>query len=296
MGLNATDAEFSRNLGFLSIEEQQKINDSVVAIAGAGGDGGALALQLARVGVGEIRLADPDTFEVENINRQATCTIETVDVNKAEAVADYIGKINPRIKVDTYTAGVTADNVEGFVSGADLLIDETEFTVHSIGVMLARQAREEGIPNLMALNVGFGFHVTTYRPDGATLEDALGLSNTAPIEEIASTPVGLERWLPDLPEYIDIDMLAKVASGDKSAPSVGPGVALAAGAAATQAILSLVRGSNNRPDPVYAPEVLAFDAMTGISKIVPQTVQSHEAAMDKIIRANELGLTPKVSY
>lgn len=67
--------EFERNLGFLTLEEQERINNSVVAIAGAGGDGGLLALQFARLGVGEIRLADPDPFEAENINRQALSLI-----------------------------------------------------------------------------------------------------------------------------------------------------------------------------------------------------------------------------
>src|SRR5579885_835850 len=138
--------EVERNLGFFTEEEQMRLGTAVVAIAGAGGDGGELALSLARLGFGaqggEIRLADPDTFERENINRQSCCTTKTVGVNKAVAVADYIREINPDIKVTTYTEGITRENAEDFVAGSNLLIDETEFTMHAIGVALARTARQ----------------------------------------------------------------------------------------------------------------------------------------------------------
>jgi tRNA A37 threonylcarbamoyladenosine dehydratase len=90
---------FERNLGFLSSKEQSILENSSVAIAGAGGDGGMIALQLARMGVGEIRLADPDPFGVENINRQAVCTDLTIGQNKAEAVGAYIQAINPNLSV-----------------------------------------------------------------------------------------------------------------------------------------------------------------------------------------------------
>ena len=88
-----TDIRFERNLGFLNEREQETLANSSVAIAGAGGDGGMLAVQLARMGVGEFRLADPDPFEIENINRQAVCNDDTIGMNKADAVADYIYKI-----------------------------------------------------------------------------------------------------------------------------------------------------------------------------------------------------------
>ena len=115
---------FDRNLGFMSEIEQEKLHESSVAIAGAGGDGGMLAVELARMGVGEIRLADPDTFETENINRQAVCTDETIGVNKSEAVGDYIQKINPDAKVIVQSRGITPDNVGEFVEGIVAVVGE----------------------------------------------------------------------------------------------------------------------------------------------------------------------------
>ena len=290
------ESAFARNLGFLSHEEQEKINQSTVAIAGAGGDGGALALQLARLGFEEIRLADPDPFEVENINRQAVCTTETVGVNKAQAVADYLHKINPNIKTPLYTEGVTESNVEDFLDNADLLIDETEFTLHSLGVMLARTARAKGIPNLMALNIGFGATVTTYHPEGVTLEKNLGLSETAPLSEIATTEVSLSRWLPYIPNYGDINVLKKVSDGEKSAPSIAPGVAMAASVASTQALLNILHGQNNRKKPIYAPRTIVIDAMSLDSKIIRYPRLNHYSNLGNLVIRNLLHKSPRASY
>lgn len=295
--LQSNAPEFERNLGFISAEEQERLNNATVAIAGAGGDGGMLAVQLARMGVGELRLADPDPFEAQNINRQACCTIDTVNVNKATAVSDYIGRVNPDIKVSTYTDGVTEDNIEEFVTGADLVIDETEFTMHELGVMIARAAREEGIPNLMAMNIGFGATITSFDPKGKTFESLLGLSEDASLEEIKAQAVPLSRWLAYLPSYADLEMFKKVASGEKSAPSVAPGVAIAAGAAAVQSMLHLVGDAGNkRQKPVYAPKVRMIDAYTGESKDIKHPLLSHYKYTAKMLGRNLLKLNPKVDY
>lgn len=288
--------EFERNLGFMTVEEQERLNNSVVAVAGAGGDGGLLALEFARLGVGEIRLADPDPFEVENINRQACCTVDTVDVNKAEAVGAYINKINPNIKTVIFTEGITEDNVEEFVQDSDLMVDETEFTLHAIGTMLARQARKNGIGNLQALNIGFGTQISSYHPEGRTFEEVLGLDPRAPIDEIREQDVPITNWLARVPRYADLAVFEKVASGEISAPSVAPGVALAAGAGSTQGFLHLVGQDNNRPKPVYAPSVLYIDAMNPELKVIKHPKISIQISLAKMALRSKLGLNPKTAY
>jgi molybdopterin/thiamine biosynthesis adenylyltransferase len=290
-------AQFSRNLGFLSPEEQQKLEQSKVAIAGAGGDGGALAIAMARMGVGEIRLADPDIFEDENLNRQAVSTIETIGRNKAEAVGEYISKINPLAKLVVLKEGINQSNVKEFVDGADLVIDEIDYSQHAAGVMLAREARAANIPDLMALNIGFGATVTTYHPKGHTLEKTLGLSETAPIEQIARQEVPLSKWLPYIPSYGDLEVFKVVAEGKLPAPSIAPGVAIAAAVGSSQAFLNLVKEvDNHRPKPVYAPNVMVMDAMTGESKTVKQTARSHNFHLAKMAARSLTGRNPSTGY
>lgn len=290
-------ARFERNLGFLSEQEQHTLHNASVAIAGAGGDGGMLAVQLARLGVGEFRLADPDPFEIENINRQAVCTDKTIGQNKAVAVADYVTDINPDAKVVTFTDGITRENTEEFVDGASLVIDETEFTMHDLGIMLAREARAKDIPVMTALNIGFGAMVTTFKPNGVKLEKLLGFNVDEPLDEIAEKPVSLDRWLPYLPNYIDLEVFEKVAKGEKSAPSIAPGVALAASLGATQAVLNLIGGGRNRrPSPVMAPKALVFDAMALEVKKVKFTRASHYRHLAVLGIRNTLKMVPKAAY
>ena len=64
------DEAFSRNIGLLSKEEQDLLANTRVAIPGMGGVGGLHLITLTRTGVGKFNLADFDTFEPANVNRQ----------------------------------------------------------------------------------------------------------------------------------------------------------------------------------------------------------------------------------
>jgi molybdopterin/thiamine biosynthesis adenylyltransferase len=294
-GMTADMSEFSRNMGFLSYEEQQKINDSTVSIAGAGGDGGLLAIELARFGVGSIRLADPETFDIENINRQAASNTESMHKNKALTVAKYIQTINSKIEVEVYEEGINENNIEQFTGGSDLIVDETEFTMPELGVMIARSARRIGKPVLMALNIGFGAQVTSYHPEGKSFESLMGLSEGADLEEIATADVPLSRWIARLPSYVDLDVFAAVAKGEMKAPSVVQGVGLAASMAATEALKHLAP-SKQRGEPVWAPRVYVVDAHDRYSKVIRFPRFSHYRSLAHVIANNKFGKTPKANY
>lgn len=85
-----------RNLGWLgnSREEQrarqEKLRDAVIGIVGTGGIGGAVAARLVRMGACNLKLADPDHFELSNVQRQLGAARETIGRNKAEVVAEQI--------------------------------------------------------------------------------------------------------------------------------------------------------------------------------------------------------------
>jgi tRNA A37 threonylcarbamoyladenosine dehydratase len=71
------DQAFDRNIGWLSAAEQREFRHCKVAIAGCGGVGGAHLLTLARLGIGRFAIADADTFELANFNRQVGATVPT---------------------------------------------------------------------------------------------------------------------------------------------------------------------------------------------------------------------------
>lgn len=248
---------FSRNRGFISDDEQAVLRRSHVAIAGAGGDGGLLAIQLARLGVGGFRVADPEVFEIENLNRQAEATIDSVGRNKAQVVSEAIRAISPEADIEVFPDGVTSDNVDRFLAGTNLLVDETEITSPGVALMLARNARARQLPNMTVLNIGFACLATSFVPGGMTLEEILGVTDEG-------DDVDMSRWLPYVPPYVALTTLEEFATGQRPAPSVAPGVGMAASVGATQAFLHLVasHGASKRPAPVRAPRALVIDALT----------------------------------
>ena len=74
---------FSRNIGWVTKEEQGTLRKKRVAIAGMGGVGGIHLLTLARLGIGSFYIADFDEFEVHNFNRQVGATMSSIGRPKA---------------------------------------------------------------------------------------------------------------------------------------------------------------------------------------------------------------------
>jgi sulfur carrier protein ThiS adenylyltransferase len=89
----------------------QKIKKSVVGIAGLGGLGSAIAIALARIGVGKLILVDFDVVEPSNLNRQQYF-VHQIGMPKVEALQKNIATINPYVKVQTYQEKLDRNNVE----------------------------------------------------------------------------------------------------------------------------------------------------------------------------------------
>src|SRR6185369_12667495 len=64
------------------------------------GMGGAAMQSLSRTGIGSFAIADIDTFEVSNLNRQVFADLDSVDQHKAEATAARLRRINPGIALE----------------------------------------------------------------------------------------------------------------------------------------------------------------------------------------------------
>jgi molybdopterin/thiamine biosynthesis adenylyltransferase len=280
-----------RNRGFISDSEQEKLQRSTVGVAGAGGDGGRLAITLARMGVTHFKLADPEVFDLENLNRQEGSTHATIGKNKATVIAGLIKAINPAAEVVVFTEGITASNIDDFLEGVSIVADEMEFTQHWLAVMLARKCREKGIPVVMGLNVGFGCMVTSFTSRSYKIEEILGFSQELDIEQVKNTRVPLEKWVPRMPSYLDLNVMKAVAAGEISAPSVAPGVDLASGYTAVEVFNHLT----GRKKPVLAPRVLWFDAMERRAGIIKLPALSYKVSLGRLVVRDRLGLNQRIN-
>lgn len=104
-------------------ETQQKLKDSTVFIAGAGGLGSPVSIYLAVAGVGHIRICDFDSPDWSNLNRQILHNHTRIGTNKAVSAKQTLEELNPDIRVTAIADKITADTVDEFVGDATLIMD-----------------------------------------------------------------------------------------------------------------------------------------------------------------------------
>lgn len=107
----------------IGIEGQERLIASKVLVVGAGGLGSPVCLYLASAGVGEIRVADDDTVELSNLQRQIMHANDRLGMLKVQSAAQAISKINPDTKVVTLPIRLDAQSLLEQVSAVDLVLD-----------------------------------------------------------------------------------------------------------------------------------------------------------------------------
>lgn len=140
----ADKPHFFNSILLFSEDDMEKLTKSTVAIAGIGGVGCIIVEMLARNGISNLRLADPEVYEDKNLNRQLFATLDTIGVNKAQAGADRIKIINPDCMVKVYNKGVNLSNVREYCAGSDAILVQTD--TESTKILLHRIAKEYKIP------------------------------------------------------------------------------------------------------------------------------------------------------
>jgi len=100
----------------------QKIRKSVVGIAGVGGLGSAVAIALARIGIGTLILVDFDIVEPSNLNRQQYF-VDQIGMLKVEALRDNLAKINPYVTIKIFPEKIDHNNVERLLGEAQVVVE-----------------------------------------------------------------------------------------------------------------------------------------------------------------------------
>ena len=135
-----------RNRNKITADEQVRLSALRVGVVGLS-VGHAVAHTLALEGLcGELRLADFDEIEVSNLNRVPAGLLD-LGVNKAVVAARRIAELDPYLSTSVVTAGVTPENLDGFLDGLDVLVEECDSL--DVKVLVREGARAHGIPVLM---------------------------------------------------------------------------------------------------------------------------------------------------
>lgn len=244
---------FSRNIGWVTHDEQQTLRRSRVAIAGLGGVGGAHALTLARLGVGRFCIADFDNFEVHNFNRQVGASMSTLGQSKADVIARMITDINPEAEVQVFHQGVTQDNIDDFLMDVDVYVDGIDFFAMDARRLIFNACERLRIPALTAAPLGTGVSFLYFKPGGMRFEDYFRFEGVSVQEQYARfiaglSPAMLQRSYMVVPEAVNF--------AQRQGPSTMMACDLCAGVMATAVMKVVLRRGRLRA----APWAMQFDA------------------------------------
>ena len=247
------DAAFSRNIGWVTEAEQARLRQSRVAIGGLGGVGGVHLLTLARLGVGKFNIADFDTFDIVNFNRQVGATMHSLERPKIEVLEEMSREINPEIELRTFPQGIQADSLESFLEDVDVYVDGLDFFAFAARRMTFAACEAKGIPVVTAAPLGMGTALLVFGPGSMSFEDYFGFAGCDELEMAIRFLVGLS---PAMLQRGYVADMSRIDLTRRKGPSSIAACQLCAGVAAVEA-LKLILG---RKGVRLAPWGSQFDA------------------------------------
>lgn len=102
---------------------QAKLLDAKVLCVGAGGLGSPVAYYLAAAGVGTIGIADHDTVDMSNLQRQILHTNDRVGMPKVESAQLTLQALNPDVNVIPIQERLSSENVMQIIKDYDVIIN-----------------------------------------------------------------------------------------------------------------------------------------------------------------------------
>jgi len=162
---------------FISPQEQEKLRNTHVLVAGCGSIGSPIIEMLAKQGCENIVAADPDVIENSNLNRQSyqfwqegknkaqSCILNARLINPApseKTVWEGEGNDNSRITTSDRDAnkgfksvkeGITYENVKELVSNSDVVIDAVDISALDIIFELHKEACEQKKPVIVGYDM-----------------------------------------------------------------------------------------------------------------------------------------------
>ena len=248
-------AAFSRNLGWLTEAEQERLRNKHIAIAGLGGVGGAHLLTLARLGIGRFSIADLDAFDIVNFNRQAGASMSTIGRPKVDVLAEKALQINPQLDIRRFSGGVNASNIDAFLGGVDCYVDGLDFFAFEAREMTFSACGEKRIPAVTAAPIGMGVALLNFLPGHMSFKRYFRVKGCSDAEKAVRFLVGLAPAMLHRGYLVD---RSRVELAARRGPSTVMACQLCAGVAATE-VLKILLG---RGPVLSAPWGLHFDAYT----------------------------------
>ncbi|MBU4047402.1 HesA/MoeB/ThiF family protein, partial [bacterium] len=204
---NIIPERYHRNLGAIGPSEQVKLLQSKVVIIGAGGLGGTVLELLARMGIGELIIADKDIIGDSNLNRQILSTETNLGQSKTEVAVKRIKEINSSIEIVGHSVFINSDNVEKIIEGAEVVVDALDNLPSRF--VLQKACRDLKIPLVHGAIAGFNGQLTTIFPQDKGLELIYGSNKNLP-EHGSEAELGAPTVIPALIASLEAQEVIKI--------------------------------------------------------------------------------------
>lgn len=232
----------ARNKNFITQEEQNRYRNFRVGIMGMSIGSNILWPLVASGGPRFIKISDADTIEISNLNRMLA-PLSAYGENKAIFMSKKIYEMDPFLNLECWENYIDENNIEKFISGLNLLIDEIDNL--SLKFLSRNIAKKYKIPLIMVTNVGNNVILDIERFDVEPNRPIFhGLLKGIRINELTNLPY--KEWVKIAtkivgPKYLSQKMKLSIQSIGKTTaavPQISP-TALIAGSVVTQAIMRL---------------------------------------------------------
>ncbi|MGB7605871.1 MAG: amino acid adenylation domain-containing protein [Lutisporaceae bacterium] len=142
------------------IDGQEKLKNTTVFVAGAGGSGSPLIMQLALCGIGNIIVCDDDVVELSNLNRQCLHDESRIGMLKVESAQLSINKLNPNVNIITRSERITKDNVDELVGESAIIFDNVDHLETKF--VLSKCAVQKQIPHIISSMIDLNAYVAIF--------------------------------------------------------------------------------------------------------------------------------------
>ncbi len=155
---------YSRQIAFddIDYEGQLKLRNASAAIVGMGGLGSLIALKLAAMGIGRLRLIDRDVVARSDLHRQLLYDADQVGLPKVAAAVNNLDRLNPDVELEPVPESLNSQNAERLLKGVDVVLDGLDGPEGRY--RLNRACQNLGIPWIFGAAIQASGNVSTIIP------------------------------------------------------------------------------------------------------------------------------------
>jgi len=137
----------------IGIQGQLKLRKASVLIVGMGGLGNPVSMYLAAAGIGKIIIADGDSVDITNLQRQVLFNEQDLNINKADRASEKLQQQNSDVDIEVIDEMIDHELCQFYLPQVDVVVDCTDNI--ATRYLLNRSCLEHKKPLIVGAATGF---------------------------------------------------------------------------------------------------------------------------------------------